>query len=176
VGTKTLALDAKTTTIEIDPDKLLQTKNSKVRDMDSMADTEQKPTDKHKIQLRNTFRTPNTIFLPPSFAKYAIEREENQSISSLYQSAVRFFALNDDQEGLSTYIQGDEDEDKEDPITNSSDEEDEKTSMMRTKVRINENSHFFVQEHLIHTLYKWAHLDKSIPACYKEIDDKPSNK
>ena len=48
--------------------------------------------------------------------------------------------------------------------------------MMRAKVRINKNSHLLGREHLIRTLYKWAHLDKPIPACYKEIDDELSNK
>jgi len=93
--------------------------------MDSMADFERKPTDKHKPQLKNIFRTPNAIFLPPSFAEYAIEQEENQSIFNLYQSAVRFFTLKDNQEGLRTYTQGDDDEDEENPIINSSNEEDE---------------------------------------------------
>ena len=45
--------------------------------MESMADTERKPTDKYKPQLKNTFKTPNVILIPLSFAKYAIEQEEN---------------------------------------------------------------------------------------------------
>ena len=177
VGSKTLALEGwnyESTTIEIDPDKLLQTKNTKAPDMKSMADTERKPTDKYKPQLINTFRTPNSIFLPPSFAEYAIEQEENQSITNLYQSAVCFFALKDDQEGLRTYTPNEND--AEDPIIDSSEEEDEKTSMMRSVSNINEKSHLFKQEHLIRTLYKWAHLEKSIPACYKKSDDDISKK
>ena len=58
--------------------------------MDSMADTEQRPTDKHKPQLKNTVRFPNAIYLPPSYTEYAIKQEDNQSIFNLYQSAVRF--------------------------------------------------------------------------------------
>ena len=50
-----------------------------------MADTGRKPTDKYKPQLKNTFKTPNAIFLPPSFAEYTIEQEDNQSITILYQ-------------------------------------------------------------------------------------------
>jgi len=75
---------------------------------------------------------------------------------------------------LRTYIQSEDDE--EDPIIDSSEEEDAKTSMMRTISSTNENSHLFRQEHLIRTLYKWAHLDKSIPACYKKSDDDISKK
>ena len=48
--------------------------------------------------------------------------------------------------------------------------------MMRTNTSINKNPYLFRQEHIIRSLYKWAHLNKSIPACYKESDDDISKK
>jgi len=89
-----------------------------------MANNKRRPnSDKEKPPIMNTARIPNTIIFPPSFTEYAIKREENQSIFTLYQLAVRFFSLMDDQDGINTYVPNEVDE--EDHIENSSDEEDE---------------------------------------------------
>jgi hypothetical protein len=82
----------------------------------------------------------------------------------------------DDQDGINTYAPPTKEIDEDDPLENSSDEEEEKSNGEVNNTKINEASHLFKQQHLIRTLYKWAHLDKSVPACYKKIEDEPTKK
>ena len=179
VGTKTLALDGwsnETTTLEIDTEKFLQTKNAKVPDMNQLADTEKFPPNKKNPPTKHSFRCPIAIFLPPSLAEFVIEREENQDIQNLYRSTLRFYSTMDDQDGINTYVPVTKEIGEDDPLENSSDEEEEKSNEEVNNTKINEASHLFKQQHLIRTLYKWALLDKSVPACYKKIEDEPTKK
>ena len=83
--------------------------------------------------------------------------------------------LKDDKEDINTYIPDVKtNKSEKDAVVNSSDEENEETTMMRMKVKINKDSHLYEEEHLIHTLYKLAHQDKSTPSSSKQSTD-PNN-
>ena len=82
----------------------------------------------------------------------------------------------DNQDGINTYIHPKKEIGEDNPLVNSSDDDEEETTVEVNNTKINEASHLYKQQHLIRTLYKWAHLDKSVPACYKKIEEEPVNK